>query len=79
MAHDLLRLAMAGSADDGDSTGVARLLHDYRSFATPNQPFILSRIRGEPGVRGGCQDSGHVPGLMPCMPSSRVFPLGAER
>ncbi len=51
MARDLLRLATAGSVDDGKSTLVGRLLHDTQSILTDTLDSIerASRDRGVEG------------------------------
>jgi sulfate adenylyltransferase subunit 1 len=48
MAHELLRLATAGSVDDGKSTLVGRLLHDTKSILADTMDAIeqASRDRG---------------------------------
>jgi sulfate adenylyltransferase subunit 1 len=48
MAHELLRLATAGSVDDGKSTLVGRLLHDTKSILADTMDSIerASRDRG---------------------------------
>jgi sulfate adenylyltransferase subunit 1 len=51
MAHELLRLATAGSVDDGKSTLVGRLLHDTKSILADTLAAIerASRDRGLAG------------------------------
>ena len=51
MAHELLRLATAGSVDDGKSTLVGRLLHDTKSILADTLEAIerASRDRGLAG------------------------------
>jgi sulfate adenylyltransferase subunit 1 len=51
MAHELLRLATAGSVDDGKSTLVGRLLHDTKSILADTMDAIerASRDRGLAG------------------------------
>jgi sulfate adenylyltransferase subunit 1 len=51
MAHELLRLATAGSVDDGKSTLVGRLLHDTKSILSDTLDAIerVSRDRGLAG------------------------------
>ena len=46
--HDLLRLATAGSVDDGKSTLVGRLLHDTKSVLADQLAAVerVSRDRG---------------------------------
>ena len=48
MDHDLLRLATAGSVDDGKSTLVGRLLHDTKSVLADQLAAVerASRDRG---------------------------------
>ncbi|WP_432114244.1 sulfate adenylyltransferase subunit 1 [Streptomyces sp. S1] len=47
MTVDTLRLATAGSVDDGKSTLVGRLLHDSKSILTDQMEAIVRASRGE--------------------------------
>ncbi|MBB1515086.1 sulfate adenylyltransferase subunit 1 [Tessaracoccus sp. MC1679] len=51
MTHDLLRLATAGSVDDGKSTLVGRLLYDTKSVLA-DQLDAVERVSKERGLEG---------------------------